>query len=395
MEQIGTYIIYIMMFFVAIGAIAAVKDDSKGIGAEFINGIHLIGYLFIPIAGAMASLPYITLFIESVFGPIFSALGASTSMAATSILSVDMGGYQLTKSLADTNENWIMGTINGFLLGPHIVFTIPVALAILAKKDHKYLALGMISGFISIPVALIAVISFISIMNPQIRSIIDTTSQPDIYLNFEAQQVAKNLVPLILLVILFVSGLKFFPNFMIKVFMIFGKIIDSAMKIILAMSIIEYFTGFFSFLFGHWGFSPIIADKEDQFRALEICGYISFMLAGAFPLVYCIQKYLGKYLAKLAPKMGLTSEGITGIIATTANPIILFRLVEKMPPKDKVLTIAFAICGSWWLGDTLAYIANFQPTLIVPLIAGKLVGAIFAYLLAMKLTVPKLNNIGE
>lgn len=395
MEQVGTYIIYIMMFFVAVGAIAAVRDDSKGLGAEFVNGIHLIGYLFIPIAGAMASLPYLTLFIESIFGPIFSYLGASTSMAATTILSVDMGGYQLAKTLADSNENWIMGMLNGFLLGPHLVFTIPVALAILAKSDHKYLALGMISGFISIPVSLIAIICFISIANPPIRSIIDTTSQPYLFLNFEILQVIKNLIPLIMLVVVLVSGLKFFPNIMIKIFMIFGKLIESALKIVLAMSIIEYFTGFFSFIFGQWGFDPIIADKEDQFRALEICGYIAFMLAGAFPLVYCIQKYLAKYLEKIAPKIGLTTDGITGLIATTANPIILFRLIGKMPPKDKVLTIAFAICGSWWLGDTLAYIANFQPTLIVPLIAGKLVGAVFAFVLALKLTVPKLKNIGD
>ncbi|MNG20962.1 Ethanolamine utilization protein, EutH [compost metagenome] len=53
-----------------------------------------------------------------------------------------------------------------------------------------------------------------------------------------------------------------------------------------------------------------------------------------------------------------------------------------------MLTIAFAVCAAWMLGDSLAFIANFQPTLIVPLLVGKLIGALAGLGIAHWLSVP-------
>lgn len=389
MEELGNYVIYVIMFFVAIGALAAIRDDRQGLGAEFVAGIHTIGQLFIPIAGVMAAVPYLTILVEKSAGPLFGAVGADPAMAATSIMSIDMGGYQLTHALAANNESWIMASINGFLLGPHIVFTIPVALALLPKSEHKYLALGMMAGIISIPIGLVAVLGLIDLFEPLIRSTISTTAEADYLLDFEVAAVAANLVPLLVIVGFLAVGLRLFPNAMIKGFMAFGRVADAGMKLVLAMSIIEYFTGAFGTLFGAWGFDPIIADEKDQFRALEICGYIAVMLSGAFPMVYCIQKYLSKPLTALGAKIGLSGIGSAGIIATTANPLALFRLIPHMPAKDKVMTIAYTCCGAWILGDSLAYIANFQPTLIIPLMLGKIIGAAFGLMLAVWLSVPR------
>lgn len=381
--------IYVIMFFVGIGALAAIRDDRNGMGAEFIAGIHTIGQLFVPIAGVMASVPYLTILIEKSAGPLFGFLGADPAMAATSILSVDMGGYQLTHALATSNESWIMASINGFLLGPHIVFTIPVALALLPKSEHKYLALGMMAGIISIPVALISVVALISLFGAPIRAEISTTAPSDYLLNFDFATVLTNLVPLLIVVLLLAAGLRLVPNLMISGFMAFGRCADAAMKAVLALSIIQYFTGVFTYILGHWGFDPIIADPHDQFRALEICGYIALMLSGAFPMVYCIQKYLSKPLAAVGAKLGLSAAGSAGIVATTANPLALFRLFPEMTARDKVMTVAYTCCGAWVLGDSLAFIANFQPTLIVPLMLGKIIGAAFGLMLSLWLSVPR------
>ena len=45
--------------------------------------------------------------------------------------------------------------------------------------------------------------------------------------------------------------------------------------------------------------TTVIADKEDQVRALEVAGYIGIMLAGAFPMVYLIRKYLAKPVRRI------------------------------------------------------------------------------------------------
>jgi len=63
-------------------------------------------------------------------------------------------------------------------------------------------------------------------------------------------------------------------------------------------------------------------------------------------------------------------------------------MLPSLNAKDKVLTIAFAVCAAWMLGDSLAFIANFQPTLIVPLLLGKLIGALAGLGIAHWLSVP-------
>lgn len=395
MQDLGNYVIYVIMFFVGVGALAAIRDDRQGLGAEFVAGIHTIGQLFIPIAGVMAAVPFLTILIEKTVGPLFSAMGADPAMAVTTMLSVDMGGYQLTHALANSNESWIMASINGFMLGPNVVFTIPVALALLPKSEHKYLALGMMAGIISIPVGVLAVVFLIDAMGTPIRAEISTTAASDLMLHFDLATVATNITPLVIVVLLLAAGLRFTPNVMIKGFMLFGRCADAAMKTILALSITQLSTGAFTSLLGHWGFDPIIADSKDQFRALEICGYIAFMLAGAFPMVYCIQKYLSKPLEAAGSKLGLSAIGSAGIVATTANPLALLRLIPDMSPRDKVMTIAYTCCGAWVLGDALAYIANFQPTLIVPLMLGKIFGAVVGLGLATWLSVPRAIELAE
>ena len=52
----------------------------------------------------MASVPFLATAIRVIVGPIFSAIGTDPSIAATTIIATDMGGYQLAHSLANTNE---------------------------------------------------------------------------------------------------------------------------------------------------------------------------------------------------------------------------------------------------------------------------------------------------
>jgi ethanolamine transporter len=83
------------------------------------------------------------------------------------------------------------------------------------------------------------------------------------------------------------------------------------------------------------------------------------------------------------------------VLAASANVLAMFRLVADMPPKDKVLVIAFAVCAAFTFGDHLAYSANFQPSLIGPLIIGKLAGGLLGMLLAYWLAVPKAEQLAR
>ena len=127
--------------------LAAIRNDEKGLGKEFLEGLHAIGYVFVPVAGIMASGPLLTKLIQTLVGPLYQLIGADPSLAATSLIAVDMGGYQVAHGLAQANpehwqENWIMAMFTGYMAGATIVFSIPVGLSLLEKRDHKYMALA-------------------------------------------------------------------------------------------------------------------------------------------------------------------------------------------------------------------------------------------------------------
>lgn len=388
MEMIGTVIVYIIMTCAVIGAIGAIRNAEVGVGKEFMSGLHTVGHIFVPAAGIMAAIPYLTIFIEKVISPIFHMMGADPAIAATTILASDMGGYQLANALKESYEGWIMALVIGYTAGATIVFSIPMGLAMLDRRDHKYMALGVMSGILTVPIGAFITTFFIALFDTNVREVIDTSSNPTYTFSLSIMQMMINLLPLFIFVVLLALGLKFLPNVMITAFMAFGKLLDAAIKIILVVSIIEIFTGLFSKMFGAFGFDPIMADKEDQFRALETAGNIGIMLAGAFPMVYIIRKYATKPLAYVGKKLGLSSEGSAGLLATVANILAMFALIRYMPPKDKVINISFAVCAAFLLGDHLSFTANFQPTIILPVLIGKFSAGVIAIFFAYKLSVP-------
>mgnify|MGYP001175244167 CR=1 FL=1 len=389
MAQIGTFVIYIIMAFAIAGAIAAIRNDEEGLGKEFMQGLYSIGPIFVPVAGIMASVPYLSHFIEALFGPVFGVMGADPAIAAGVFIATDMGAYQLADGIAGNRESWIMAMVTGFMAGATIVFSIPVGLAMLDRRDHKYMALGIMSGILTVPIGVLITSSILALTNARVRETVTTEGEAGYQLALSFATIFANLLPLIVIVVLIALGLRFLPDAMIKGFMWFGRIMDAGLKLVLVFSIVEYFTGAFSALFGSWGFDPIIADADDQFRALEVAGYIGVMLSGAFPMVYVIKKYLAKPLEAFGKKIGLSGVGSAGILAAIANILAMYRLIKDMPPKDKVLNIAFAVCAAFLFGDHLAFSANFQPTIILPLIIGKVAGGALAIALAYWISVPK------
>ena len=388
MEIIGTVVVYVIMACAMAGALASAFKPEWEIGRQFVAGIDSIGPIFLPVAGIMASAPYLTAFVETVFGPAFGALGADPAMAATTFIAVDMGGYQLADTLSQTRESWIMAMMTGYMAGATIVFTIPVALKMLEKEDRKYLALGVMSGLLAIPIGVFVASAVIAFSQPVIREIVSTNAEATYQLALSWVQIGVNLVPLIVICVVLALGLKFKPDAMIKGFIVFGRVMEGALKIVFALVVVEYFTGLWSTLFGSFGFDPIIADEEDIFRALETAGAIGMMLCGAFPMVHLIRKYLALPLAKLGKTFGLSSDATAGLLAASANVLALLAMVKDLKARDKVICLAFAVCCAFLFGDHLSFTANFQPSLIVPVLIGKLSAGIcaiaFAHLLAVR-----------
>lgn len=392
MELLGQIVLYIIMGCCGAGAIATVVKEDSGLAQSFHDGIRAMASLFLPVVGLMVSVPYLVIGVENIFGDIFRSIGADPSIAAAVIIPPDCGGYALFLALARSPEVVVIAVMVAITTASTIAFNIPIGLSILKKEDHSYLALGAMSGFLSIPFAVLITCTILIITKPAIRTTFTTTGAAEYILQLDFLTVFLNLLPIVIFCVLLALGLKFFPKAMVKGFIIFGKVLLSILTLIAAASIIEYYTGIFSRIFGGWGFDPMLGDEEESFRAIELLGTIAMMLSGAFPMVYLIRKFCGKGLAKLGALVGLDEVGSAGLLAAMANAVALFSMVKDMSPASKVMAIAFTVCAGYALGDWIAFNVNFQPNLVVPVFIGQLCGGMIGIFFAKVVAVPRLKE---
>src|SRR5699024_5335176 len=150
---INDIIVYIMTIFLVIGAIDRILGNKYGYGEQFEEGIIAMGSLALAMVGIVSLAPVLATILKPIVVPIYTALGADPSMFATTLVALDMGGYPLAIDLAQSQQAGLFsGIILGAMMGPTIVFTIPVALGIIEKEDHKFLATGILAGMITIPI---------------------------------------------------------------------------------------------------------------------------------------------------------------------------------------------------------------------------------------------------
>ncbi|NCB62498.1 MAG: ethanolamine utilization protein EutH [Clostridia bacterium] len=353
--SVNEIIIYIMVVFMALGAIDRIIGNRFGLGEKFEEGIIAMGSLALAMIGIITLAPVLANLLRPVVVPVYSFLGADPAMFAGTILANDMGGAPLAKELALTYEaGQFGGLIVGSMLGPTIVFTIPVALGIIKREDHEFLARGVLAGIITVPVG-----SFVG----------------GLVAGFPILMVLRNLIPIVIIAVLIAVGLWLIPNGMVKGFTVFGKIVVIIITLGLAAAIIETLTGI-----------TIIPGMNPIDEGYATVGAIAIVLAGAFPLVYVITKVFQKPLMKLGHLMGMNDIAAAGLVATLANNIPMFGMMSDMDRRGKVINVAFAVSAAFVFGDHLGFTAGFDSTMIFPMIIGKLVGGVTAVAVAMFLT---------
>lgn len=371
--SINSVIILIMMIFMLVGAVDKIRGNKHGYGEQFEEGFNAMGPLAIAMAGVVAAAPVLAIILKPIIVPIYNLLGADASMFATTLLACDMGGQPLAMELAanETIGNF-SGLILGTMMGPTIVFTIPVALSIIKKEDRPYLGAGILAGMITIPIGCI-VGGLVMNLTPYKIDIIT---------------ILRNLIPVIIIAALIVVGLWFIPGKMISGFNKFGTGVTVVITFFTAVAVFEYQTGIKLPLF-----NIMVEENANGVIPLEdgllTCGKISIVLIGAFPMVLWITRTFGKALNAVGKKFGMDENSSAGLVANLANNIAMFNIMDKMNPKGKLLNVAFAVSAAFVFGDHLGFTAGVNPDMIFPVVVGKLVAGITALILANVLS-PKL-----
>jgi ethanolamine transporter len=353
--DINEIIVWILMIFMVLGALDRAIGNKYGLGEPFEEGFMALGPLALAMVGVVSLAPVLAKILEPVIVPVYQALGADPSMFATTLLANDMGGYPLAQQLAiDADAGLLAGLILGAMMGPTIVFTIPVALGIIEKEDQKFLAQGVLAGMITIPLGVLA---------------------GGLIAGFDPVMVLSNLIPIVIAALLIAFGLWKFPDRMTRGFIAFGKGLVAVISVGLAIAVWEFMTETQVMPAG-WELAPVT-------DGIEIVGFIGMMLLGAFPAVYVIIKVAEKPLSKAGKVIGISDKAAGGMIATLANNIPMFQILKEMDPRGKVVNCAFAVSAAFTFGDHLGFTAAVERSMIFPMIVGKLVAGISAVFMAL------------
>ncbi|SHG00205.1 ethanolamine utilization protein EutH [Ornithinibacillus halophilus] len=349
---INDIIIIIIVVFLCVGGIDYLIGNKFGLGEQFADGFNAMGPLTLAMVGIISIAPVLATFITPIVVPVYAWFGADPAAFANTILAIDMGGYALATEMSLSEEAELFSWIFlGTMMGPTIVFTIPVALGIIKKEDHAFFAKGILIGLITVPIG-----CFLGGLVAQ----------------FDTVMMIRNLLPTILFSVGIAIGLWLIPDSMIKGFKVFAKAIQIIAIVGLIAIIIETLTGF-----------VVIANMTPLDEGIVIVGRIVLFLAGAFPLVTFIRKAFKSPLERVGSVMGMDKNAVAGIAASLAHVIPMFVLFKDMGNRGKVICVAFAVSGGFVLGSHLGFVAGIEKDMIFALIIGKLAGGISAVFLAL------------
>lgn len=349
---INEIVIWIIAIFMILGGVDYCFGKKLGLAEKFEEGLMAMGALTLSMAGIIVIAPLLSDLLSPIIVPLYKIIGADPSMFAGTILANDMGGFFLAKSMADNPEiGKFSGAILGAMMGATIVFSIPVSLGIIEKEDQEYLAIGILCGLMSIPFG-----AFLGGVMQGISPLL----------------VIQNLIPIIIVAALVGIGLWKVPQKMISGFKVFGQGV-------VVLAVFGLVIGGFELL---TGIKPI-KSTENISAAFEVVGAIAITLAGAYGLVFAINKFFQKPLMKLGNFLGMNDVAAAGLVASLANNIAMFQTMKHMDKRGKIINVAFAVCASFTFGDHLGFTAGVAQKLIVPMIVSKLIGGIIGILIAL------------
>ncbi|MGM0378301.1 MAG: ethanolamine utilization protein EutH [Bacillota bacterium] len=348
--MINQFIITILILFMIIGALDKIFGNKYGYGKAFEKGYQVMGSLSLAMIGAISVSPVLANLLFPIIKPIYNFIGADPGMFPPSILAIDMGGYTMAKSItSDPNIHIFGGLIIGSMLGTTIIFTIPIALNIIEKKDLKYFSKGIIIGISTLPIG--------ALLGGLIAGI-------------NIKLLIINLIPIILFSTFVSIGLIYFTKFILNSFYYLSKFIFGGIILVLLIGSIQTYTDI-----------VIINNLLPLEKGFLIVGKIAIILSGAFPLIFFIENHFEKSLISFGKKMNINKETTVGILGSLANNIVALEKLKDMNPKGKILCTSFLVSGSFTFGGQLGFIANIDSKYIFPVIIAKLTNGILSILL--------------
>lgn len=187
----------IMAVGVIIGGIDFLFNKHHSVGEKFESGFTIAGQMFLSMIGIMSIAQVLANILKPLIVPLFQFFDVDPAVFGM-FLSIDMGGYHLSMSLADSSEvGKMIGLITSSMFGGTLIFTIPVAAGLIEKDKLPLFNRGLLYGLITIPIG----------------SIIG-----GFLLGIGTGEVLINNIPVMILSFVVVLGFRFYPTQTLKIF---------------------------------------------------------------------------------------------------------------------------------------------------------------------------------
>lgn len=348
----------ILMIFIAAGAVLGGADkilgNRFGLGQKFDEGFVLMGPMALSMTGIICLAPVVSAWLGGVIRPVLSAVGIDPAMFGC-VLAIDMGGYQLAMDLAqDTSIGQFSGIIASSMFGCTLVFTIPVGMSVLAEGDRPFFLKGILAGLISLPAGLL--------VGGMLQGLPFGT-------------ILFQCIPIFLLSVVLLMGLIRFPDRTIHLFSGVARVIQIAATVGLILAAVQQIADV--------TILPGLASAEE---ALNIVGSIAIVMLGSLPLAELLRRCLFRPFRWIGSKTGLNDASTTGLIVGAVTVMPALAMVRDMDRRGKVLCGAFLVCGASAFAAHMGFVAATQPELIMPLLGGKISGALVGLIVAMRIT---------
>ena len=172
-------------------------------------------------------------------------------------------------------------------------------------------------------------------------------------------------LPIFVLSLMLMAGIRFFPDHMIKGFGYFAAGIGFLTTLGLIAGAVEYMTGF-QILKG-------IAPIED---AMAVVSSIGVVMLGSLPVAEMLRRILEKPLNWIGGKTGMNGNSVAGLLMGIVSPVPAIAMMKEMDTRGKVVNAAFLVCGASALAAHMGFTYGTEPELVVPLLISKLAGGL-------------------
>ncbi len=352
--QLNEIIMYIMAVGVLIGGVDRMLGNRFGFGERFENGFRLLGPIGLSMAGIICLAPLLSSALGGIIAPLCARLHMDPSIFG-SILSIDMGGYQLALDLAaDPELGRFSAIIVSSIFGCTVVFSIPVGLGTIGVDDRPYFTKGILLGLIAMPFAIVT---------------------GGLVMGLKAPVILWNSLPVLLISLLLFIGIVKKPDAMMRGFQVFARLIRSVATLGLTLAAIRHISGI-----------EILKGMPPLMDAMNTVCSIGIVMLGSMPLAELIQRLMKVPFAWVRKKTGLNAVSTTALLLSMVSVTPALAMIPEMDRRGKVVCSAYLVCGASTFAAHLAFTMGTQPDMVSAILSAKLLGGILGAVIALFMT---------